>query len=422
MPKATYQVFIAWEPVPSNAFVLNGSALDGTDQLTNKYSDSLYLFTFGISKFGGEDVFASAFDALYSDVSDSVISYSIKRGRDDNLSNFNAGEATIVLSDPDGTYSPLNTSSPLHPNVLPGRPVLIQATYGGVEYGQYRGFIRSIEHNPNLSARTTTVHCQDLFLHLTRSQPTIEDTGATTTGAAIQEILTAIDWTDPDVTSLETGDTITAGFSADGTKSALSLIGELLETERGEFYISREGVATYKHRHDRYTRSVSVTFTDVATEGIASVDLTNIKNRATVQRTGGTEQVAVDYPSATNYGYSDYSKIDSTYLDSDEQALSLAEWLVSQGKDPKLPLRSLTFPANISSSLLQSALTLDIGSKITVSDSVLTSTSSFYIEGIAHNVRPGRVHTVSYQLSQVPTNPPIIFGTFEFDSSDIFAY
>lgn len=422
MAKATYQVFIAWEPIPSNAFVLNGSALDGTDQLTNKYSDSLYLFTFGISEFGGADVFASSFDALYSDVSDSLISYSTKRGRDDNLSNFNAGEATIVLSDPDGAYSPLNTSSPLYPNVLPGRPVLIQATYNGVEEGQYRGFIRSIEHNPNLDARTTTIHCQDLFLHLSRTQPTIEDTGATTTGAAIQEILTSIDWTDPNVTSLETGDTITAGFSADGTKAALALIGELLETERGEFYISREGVATYKHRHDRYTRTISATFTDIATGGIASVDLTNIKNRATVQKTGSTEQVAVDYASVTNYGYSDYSKIDSTYLDSDEQALSLAEWLVSQSKDPQLPLRSVTFPANISDSLLQSALTLDIGDKIRITDSVLTSTSDFYIEGITHNVRPGRVHSVSYQLSQVETNPPIMFGTFEFDSSDIFAY
>ena len=214
MAKATYQVFIAWEPTPSNAFFLNGSALDGTDQLTDKYSDSLNLITFGLSEFGGEDVFTSSFEALYSNLSNSVVSYSVKRGRDDNLSNFNAGEATIVLSDPDGTYSPLNASSPLHPNVLPGRPVLIQATYDGVEYRQYRGFIRSIEHNPNLDARTTTVHCQDLFLHLTRTQPTIEDTGATTTGAAIQKILTSIDWTDPDVTSLETGDTITAGFSA----------------------------------------------------------------------------------------------------------------------------------------------------------------------------------------------------------------
>ena len=42
MAVATYQVSIGWEAVPADSFMLDGSALDGTDQLTNAYSDRTF--------------------------------------------------------------------------------------------------------------------------------------------------------------------------------------------------------------------------------------------------------------------------------------------------------------------------------------------------------------------------------------------
>lgn len=423
MAEAEYSVRIAWEPLVSNAFMLDGSSLNGTDVLTNQYSDSLDVFVFGISTFDGDDLFGTESDALYADVSSEVQSIRIRRGRDDNLSTFGAGEATITLKDLDSEYSPLNADSPLYPNVVPGRPIRIAASFGGTEYGQFRGFVRSIEHDPSKSARHTVVHAQDLFLYLSRAKPVITNTGTVTTGAAIGTVLTAIDWTNTSYRDLGTGDTINSGFSNDGAETALQLIEGFLETERGEFFHSRGGTIVYRDRYDRYTRSSSGTVTDGAAAAIAATDLTNIRNRARVTKTGSGTATWTDYASATNYGYSDYPAIDSPYINNAAQGTALAQWLVSQGKDPSPPVRSLRYVANKSDNAMVTALARDLGDRITVADTTIKGTADFYIEGIEHSVsKGGKLHEVAFTLSKVPTLPPIIFDTSEFDGPDIFAF
>jgi hypothetical protein len=220
-----------------------------------------------------------------------------------------------------------------------------------------------------------------------------------------------MDWTDTKYISLETGDTISAGVTSDGNTSVLAIIEGLLETERGEFYISNGGVVTYKARKSRYVRTSSATLTDVVAGGISSIDLTNIKNRAIVKNSTLYTGTAFDTVSVQNYGYSDFGTIDSPYIDSSIQAQSLAEWLVAQGKNPLAPLRSLTFPANISNSLMTTVLGRDLGDRVTVSDSSLDVVADFYIEGIDTKVTAGKIHSVSYTLSKVPTTIPIRFGT-----------
>lgn len=433
MAEATYTVRIAWEPTPANAFFLDGSTLNGTDQLTNQYSDSLDVFTFGVSSFAepgpaganppGDDTFGGSFDALYSDVSAAVQSLTVRRGRDSNLSAFAAGEAVITLKDTDGTYSPLNTSSPLYPNVLPGRNVLVEATFGTVTYGVFRGFVRSIEYDPAPNAQRTTIHAQDLFLYLARSRPTITNTGTITTGAAIGTVLTAIDWTDTDYRQLGTGDTINSGFSNNAESTALELIEGFIETERGEFFQARGGTVVYRDRYARYTRATAGTLTNVAAEATAATDLTNIRNRAKVIKTGSGTATWTDYASATNYGFSDYPTIDSPYINSAAQGTALAQWLVSQTKEPSPPVRALRFTANRDDALMSQALARDLGDRITVADSAIGGTADFYIEGIDHVVKNGgKLHEVAYSLSKVPTATPLIFGTSRVaGSADVFS-
>ncbi len=422
MAEAAYSVLIAWSPLVSNAFMLDGSKLNGSDVLINRYSDSLDVLTFGASTFGGDDVFGTEADALYADVSQELQSISIRRGRDDNLSSFSAGEATITLKDIDGTYSPLNTASPLYPSVLPGRPIRIAATFGGTAYGQFRGFVRSIEYDPSRDARRTIVHAQDLFLFLSRAKPTITNTGTVTTGAAIGTVLTAVDWTAASYRSLDTGDTINSGFSNNAEDTALQLIEGFIETERGEFFHGRNGTVVYRDRYDRYKRTSAGTITNAAAEAVAATDLTNIRNRAKVVKTGSGTATWTDYVSATNYGYSDYPTIDSPYINNAAQGTALAQWLVSQAKDPSPPVRSLRFTANSSDAFMTQALARDLGDRITVIDSQLGGTADFYIEGIDHTVKNGgKLHEVSYTLTAVPAQPAMIFGTSRFDYG-VFAF
>jgi hypothetical protein len=437
--EATYTVRVAWEPTPSNAFFLDGSALNGTDQLTNKYSDSLDVLTFDVSRFAepgpvgtnpaGTDTFGSSFDALYSDVSADVQAVTVRRGRDSNLSAFQAGEAVIRLKDLAGEYSPLNTSSPLYPNVVPGRNIFVEATFGTVTYGVFRGFVRSIEYDPAPGARHTTIHAQDLFLYLSRSRPTITNTGTVTTGQAIGTVLTAIDWTETAYRSLGTGDTINAGFANNAESTALELIEGFVETERGEAFHSKDGVFVYRDRYARYKRQSAGTLTNVAAEATAATDLTNIRNRAKVVKTGSGTATWTDYASATNYGFSDYPTIDSPYINTAAQGTALAQWLVAQTKDPSPPVRSLRFVANKTDALMVQALSRDLGDRITVADTSIGGTADFYIEGIDHQIKNGgKLHEVAYSLSKVPTAAPIIFGTStiypgsRFDSADVFAF
>mgnify|MGYP003645457419 CR=1 FL=1 len=422
MATATYQVSVAWEAVPSESFMLDGSALDSTDQLTNAYSDSLDVLTFGISTFAappdailpavaGTDVFSSTFDAVYSDVSAVVQGISIKRGRDDNLSTFGAGEATVVLYDPDGSYNPLNTSSPLSPNVVPGRPIRIQGTFGGTAYGVYKGFVRSIEYDPAPDARTTTVHAQDLMLYLSRAKPVVTNTGTITTGAAIGTVLTAIDWTEAQYRTLGTGDTINAGFSSNAADTGLALIEGFLETERGEFFMSRGGTAVYRDRYDRYSRASAGTLTNVASGGVAATDLTNIRNRASVTKTGSGTATATDYVSVSRYGLADGVAIDSAYINDAAHGTGLAQWIVSQTASPTPPVRELRYTANVSDALMVHALSRDLGDRITIVDTALDTSADMFIEGIEHRIRVGKIHEVSYTMTRVPASSPITFGT-----------
>lgn len=423
--KASYRVKIGWEPVPANAFFLDGSQLDTSDILTSQYSSSLNYITFDLTRFGNDDTFTGPYDSIYSDVSSYTKSISYKRGRDNNLSDFSAGEATVVLNDPQSIFSPLNTSSPLYPNVLPGRSLLIESVKDGVVEGQFFGFVRSIEHNPELNARETKVHAQDFFLYLSRAKPVIAATGETTVGSAIEKILLALEWSDPRYISLETGDTI-PDFSADGSKTALNLIEELLEVDRGEFFVSRRGIVTYNERQSRHKRTPVFTLEDIAAEATSATDLTNVRNRVTVKNNASGEGAVVisqesrDDLSIANYGYSDYSTISSDYIVSEAQAKNLGEWIVSQAKDPSPPLRDLEFTANISSSLLDTALTVELGDRITVVDSALKTNSDFYVEGISTQISAGAVHKTSINLSKTSSNSPLRFSDgFTLNSSKL---
>jgi hypothetical protein len=297
-----YVVRVGWEATPANAFTLNASQLDSSKVLTSQFTSFLNLIQFDISRFGepgpvgtfppGLDGFADDFSALYADVSEDVKQITVRRGRDGNLTDFQAGEATVTLHDPDSRYSPLNPDSDLHPYVTPGRPIIIEALLNGERYGIFRGFVRSIEHDPEKTARETRLTCQDLFLYLDRAKPKIVyQAPPITTGEAIAVVLDAIGWQDNRLRQLGFGDFLGGGFGPfTGNTSALAIIRDLIQTERGEFFHGRDGVVRYFFRHARYLRNADFLLDEAVAGALPAADLTNIKNRATVTKTGSGSQ------------------------------------------------------------------------------------------------------------------------------------
>jgi hypothetical protein len=540
--QATYDVRISWSARASNAFTIGKSVIGGTDVLVSQFSAS--------------------FDGPYDDVTGRTRSISIRRGRDDNLDPMRAGEATIVLHDPDARFSPANSSSPLAGMILPMRPVRIQATGPGpnlvsnpgfetdvsgwsavsgatltrvtseahsgnaslrittpgsaagegaqadassftpgrtytavawvkgsgqitlrisdgvgsttsqtvtltgswqeisvtrtisasatvlrvilrtpsaqvvtcyaddvnlydtaTTYGLFRGFVRSIEHDPARDARSTTIHAVDLFLWLSRAQPTISSTGETTTGAAIGRILDAVGFDDRTLRDLATGDTI-PDFSADGTKTALSLIEELLEAERGAFFVTADGVAHYESRHARSLRITSSGEIADSMGGLMpSTDIDRVRNRATVLRTGGVEQTASDSDSAATYGWADLGRIETPYLQTDSQAASLAAYLVGQRRDPRPPVRAVEL-VNRDAAILAHMLGRELQDRVTVIETNVSGTSGdYHIEQISHEIEQGGLlHRTTWQLSERGAGNAFVIGSSRIGSTDVITY
>ncbi|MFZ9988483.1 MAG: hypothetical protein ACO3HV_12110 [Candidatus Nanopelagicales bacterium] len=231
-------------------------------------------------------------------------------------------------------------------------------------------------------------------------------TESTTTGAFIGRILDAIDFNDPTLrrggitsagarnTTLDTGDTITVSSPA-GDTSALQLIEQLLEAERGVFYISGGGIATYEERNSRAHRTTNAaTITDAAVKSNPGFQLDKLVNRQTVSRkdpaTGndtGSAQTASNDVSIGLFGVSSGSSISSQYLPTDGQALALASYIVNLRSDFETPV-VVELDSGDATALTQQ-LTRELQDRVTVNDTVAGTSGDYIIEAIEHEISDG---------------------------------
>lgn len=409
--RATYAVEVAWGAAASNAFRLDYSTLDGSDVLTDPFSVT----------------FDGVYDDLTAEANHGVKSVRIRRGREGQLARMSAGECTVVLHDPDGLYNPRNEDSALYGQLLPMRQLRVRADSepSGTMDPQplFRGFIRSIEHDPRPDVQETTIVAVDLFLVLSRSEPTVSITGAVTTGGAIGVLLDEIQWTDASLRDLDTGDTFT-DFDVDGS-SALSDIEDLLEAERGQFYINAAGAATFDERHARPTRAAAGTIADTMQAVRPGVDLDQVRNRARVTRqigtVTGTPQTAADGNSIATYGPADVTDITSSYLASDTQAASLAGYLVGLLSTPRSPVWGLEL-INRDAATLTQIIERDLGDRVTVTDSRGSTSGDYFVEQIEHDIADGGlIHRCVWTLSE-RGQQVFIVGQSTVGSTDVISY
>jgi hypothetical protein len=365
------------------------------------------LFRIGVSTVDGTDVISGwPADAGFESVTDDTVGFYTERGRSDDQAQLMAGTATIRLRDQSGKYNPANSASILHPNVAPFKAVRITATYDTTDYPIFYGFITSIDNNPSPQNPFTTLECADLFAWLTQRSPTIASTGTTTTGAAIGSVLDEISWPNT-LRDLGIGDTI-GDFSADGTKTSLELIRELLEAEMGAFNIAGNGKATFRDRNSRFQTSASSSTIDGASETLMSFQSTNrvdtIFNSATVTRTGGTAQTASDTDSINTFGQRDLNALTTSYVADDTAALSRAKLRVLKFKDPKTPAVA---GMESSSSTTAAMLARELGDRVTITEPFGNTDKQYWVEAIEQTSEAhagAQRHLTQWRLSETPTS------------------
>ncbi len=353
---------------------------------------------------------------------------SIRRGRDSEMGSVQAGTCTLTMVDTDGRFNPLNSASPLYGQTTTICYIEVTATYNAVEYMLFSGFTRRVISNPDRSAQEATIECADLLWIMSRNKPTIASS-STTVGLAIQAMTTlihaerAIYPASVSFINGNSGDAIT--FSADGSKTALAIVGELLTTDRGLFYISQLGQAMYESRYAINTSprtSVQSTITGTMRAMAPGWDADSVRNRITVTKTGGTAQTASDATSIAAYGGMDYAAITSTYLDSDTVAASLASWLVVKGKDGISPIRTLEL-TNKSDAPFTALLTRDLNDRVSATEALTGSSVDGHIQSITHEIdwRAG-THFGRWGILQRDAKQPFLIGISTIGGADVITY
>jgi hypothetical protein len=163
MPAVEFKVEVGFTSSLANLLVFDFSFIDvgGTVQTLGVFGNS----------------FSNYFDGPLDDVSQYIDgSVTIRRGRDDLLSDMQAGTCSFTLCDTanPGTFNPQNPGSAFVaqvPGLVPMRPLKVSATYSGTTYGLFYGFMQSASFSMDGTVGKLQITCVDLFLWLSRVSP-----------------------------------------------------------------------------------------------------------------------------------------------------------------------------------------------------------------------------------------------------------
>ena len=99
----------------------------------------------------------------WTEITSYVREINIQRGRNDELSNFESGNATLLLDNRSRIFDPFYTSGTYYGKLLPRRQIKIEATMSSVVYPVFRGFVEGwpVSITDAGFDTTVTVQCFD---------------------------------------------------------------------------------------------------------------------------------------------------------------------------------------------------------------------------------------------------------------------
>ena len=362
----------------------------------------------------GTNVFADS-AAVIVDVSDQVLSVQTRRGRNALSDQFQTGNLTLKIVDQNGDFNPQNPASPYYTYLSPMRKVQITATYSGVTYPIFQGFITSYvttypKETDNVAY--TTIQAVDAF-RLANNAQISTVTGAAAgdlTGTRINQILNTIAWP----TSMRDIDSGLTTVQADpGTnRTALQALTTIENSEYGALYVDASGSFVFQDRSVT-VGSIAGTPTLFADNGTgiyysnASWILNDVLvfNKATVSRVGGSPQVASNQASIDKYFLHSYF-LNDLMMQTDAVALDYALAYVASRAETSIRVDSITldlYTDNYNAGILAS-LELDFFDPITVLTTQpggSTIEKTLQIFGVSLNITPNSWKTTFTTLEPI---------------------
>ena len=370
--------------------------------------------------------------SIIVDVSNQINFIQTSRGRNPLVDEFQTGQLTLRIVDQNGDFNPTNPSGPYYTYLTPMKKVQITATYAGTTYSLFSGFITSYLNTQSKDATEvayTTIQAVDA-MRLAQNAQISTVAGASAgdlSGTRINQILDQIDWPSS-MRDVDAG--LTTLQNDPGTaRTSLNAMQTVATTEYGALYVNEDGEFVFQ---DRSVTAGSIggtvtTFNDNGT-GIAyanaiwRLDDTLIFNSATVSRSGGTPQTAINQPSIDKYFIHSYN-IQDLLMQTDAIALDYAQAYVASRAETSIRCDGIEldlYTENYNSGIL-AALTLDFFDPIrvvTTQPGGSTLDKTLQIFGVANTITPN-----SFRVFFTTLEPVIdalilnnnIYGTLDYN-------
>ena len=371
----------------------------------------------------GTNVLADSASVIV-DVSNVVDSIETKRGRNPQADQFQTGTLSLRIVDQNGDFNPQNPASPYYNLLTPMRKVQITATYGATTYPIFSGFITSYTTTTPKNANDvvyTTIQAVDAFRLAQNAQiSTVAGTSAgQLSGARINALLDAIDWP----VSMRDVDAGLTTMQADpGTaRTSLAAMQTVEISEYGALYVDAAGSFVFQDREvtASSTGATPTVFNDDGTDisyfnAVWRLDDTLVYNSASITRTGGTAQTAINQASIDKYFVHSYNQ-QNLLMQTDAVALDYAQAYIASRAETSIRCDAIQldlYTDNYNTGII-AALDLDYFDPVTITTNQpggSTLTKTLQVFGVAQSITPNSWKTT------LTTLEPIIDG-FILDSS-----
>ena len=357
----------------------------------------------------------------WSDETSRVMSLSVKRGRDDWLSDTQPGSADLIVTNADSRFSIGHASAASHVKLM--RAVRIRATHSAVTYPVFFGYVESVTPLPSRSQQVARVRLVDGFGWLALVQTSANPASALT-GTVIGDILDEQDETSTAVwpagrRSIDAGQSTVDPSYSDTT--TLSQLQDIAANEAGLLVMGKDGSVVFEDRHHRFKDNgggaddhLTAQYTfhrDPTTGGItgglfdlaAEWPVRDIANIVKVSYNGGTTTKS-DSTSRTSYGP---RRLNITAdLISANEGSDRADWTLQERKDARA--RPILTLHSRDSGMLTALLDMEISDRIKVQDPAGAGypaetgiDGEYFVEGIGFTAtKEDELITMQLQLSE----------------------
>ena len=356
------------------------------------FDDSNLVFLMRVRIGFASNPFAAT--TTWTDVTNDVIAFKTKRGRQHELDRIEAGIATLLLNNADGNYWPDNAGGSYYGNVKVGKKINIQASFdNGSTYNDlYTGYIEQWKPGfltgGNL-APIMYLQCSDLIRILSRMVINSAGEAEELSGTRVGNILDAVSWP----AGLRTIDAGQVTFQATGTltnENAMTHLLKCAESELGLFYIDVSGNAAWEDRSHRtsspHDAAVSIWGDDSGEDEYHDIDFALddklIFNEVRATRTGGSEQSASNSSSQTSYGLRSLVRA-GLFHSADVPTRVYCNYLQARYAEPTMRIRNVNvLPQNNPVNLWPKVLCYDLSTRITMRLNRTSIDADYFIEGV----------------------------------------